>query len=362
MKINTKQFKEALGNTLNFVQLKSTLPINTYLVFKSKNDRLVISANSQEGLTSSYLSLNKDNGVNEEFEFMVTEAQSFSKIINAIKTAEFNFLVHENLLTIKSGRKEFKLGVIDYESSNYEKNDVVTKIENVNFDTLQQELAIVNRFASSDELRPVLCGVNINEEHIIATNMHYLYKINNETLKDIKEPITLDYAFINKLSKVKNKGFVNIIITAKTFTIQGMNFVTTTRLIDGDYPNYKAILPRYTNSIIIDKLDFTNSLKDATIASDQFSQLGVIETKEDKLAITSRDIDFAREYSDEIELIEMKGDDIKIGFKISLMLELLAIIDDQEIVIQYGAHNKALILYGKDESEEKLGLIMPMNI
>lgn len=363
MKLNTKQFKEALNNTLNFVQLKSTLPINTYLVFKAKDNKLVINANSLEGLTSSYLTIN--NPEKEEFSFMVSEVTDLNKIIGTIHNLEFDFVVEENLLIIQVNKnKKFELGTIDYEASSYEKNSIVDKFENVNLKQLQEQLSKINKFASSDELRPVLCGVNINKDHFVATNQFYLYKITNSIFKDIKEPITLDYAFINKLAKVKGGEFVNVIITKKTFTIQSVGFTTTTRLIDGDYPNYRAIIPECYNSISVDKIDLINSIKEAMIISNH-SSLVEFKTSDSSLEIKSKDIDFRKQYSDKIELTNIKGDELSIGTNAALMLELLSTIDDEseDIIIQHKANNIAMLVHGSKETDEQaIGLIMPMMI
>ena len=357
MKLNTKQFKEALNNTLQFVEQKSTIEANTYLIFKAKGNSLTISAQGKQGLTSSYIELENNT---EDFSFMIASVSDFSKITNTIIAKEFNFTIKDNLLTIKSGRKEFKLGTLEYEAISYKKNDIVTKLENIDFKALQSYLSITNQFSGSDDLRPIMNGVQINKDHFIATDANMLYKIKNELLKNIENPITINKGFIYKLLKVKLNNFVNIIITNKTLTVQSVNFVTTTVLVEGNYPNYRSIIPNHGNSILIDKLDFQNSLKDALIASSHFSALGVMKTEENTLVITSKDIDFQKEFKDEVELADLQGDDLEIGFSITNMLNMLNVIEDQEIVIQYGGKDKAMVIHGSTSDEETLGLVMPM--
>ena len=371
MKLNTKKFKDALNNTLQFVDVKSSIPSTTYLIFKLNRDTLTISAQALDGLTLSYLKV--DNKDNDTFEFMLSEVTELNKIIGTISANEFDFSKNERLLTVKARKKEFKLGTIEYEAQTYKKHNITSKFENVDFEELKNTLTIVNKFSANDELRPIMNGVNINKDHIIATNSHFLYKMPNTILPfiiDGDDTLTpefiLDKAFINKLSKVKLKGFVNVIITEKTFTIQSIDFVTTSRLIEGNYPNYRAILPQHNNSITVDKLDLVNSLKDAMITSSQTSLMCKLETKDNFLTLSSRDIDFAKEYSNSLELTDNKYKDqeMLLGIKISFLLELLSVIDTEEISIEYGSKGQAMIIHGVEKGEssnqEELGLLMPM--
>ena len=183
MELNTKKFKETLSNTLNFVNDKATIPINSYLIFNTTLNRLIVSVRTLEGITASLMDVD-ELGKDETCQFMTDSAHELNKIMGTIRSATFDLVFDNNLLTITSGKKKYELGVIDYESQTNNDYTPTQVIDNVDFEELRDALTMVNRFSGNDDLRPIMNGVNINEDHFVATDANKLFHMSNNIFKD----------------------------------------------------------------------------------------------------------------------------------------------------------------------------------
>ncbi len=93
---------------------------------------------------------------------------------------------------------------------------------------------LIDNFASKDDLRPVLNGSKIDDGYLITTNAHILLAIYSSSLKNKKEEILS----ISKFAK-------------KTYG----------KKIDGKYPNWRAVIPRTTESLKINGTKLYNKIK-----------------------------------------------------------------------------------------------------
>ena len=107
----------------------------------------------------------------------------------------------------------------------------------------------------------------------------------------------------------------------------------TSKLIEGEYPNYKAIIPEETNTqILLDKDEFLNKIKAASLFSGKVNEVTLsINSDADEMEIKSEDNDLGN-YKTTIKG-KTDGDNVDISFNHRFLKDGLSEIKSSEVVL-----------------------------
>ena len=223
----------------------------------------------------------------------------------------------------------------------------------------------------NDELRPVMSGVfcQLSSEKVIfvATDAHKLVRYGRT---DANASSAADFILPKKplnLLRQNLTGEEDVELTYNESTVR-FSFGTielTSRLIDGKYPNYEAVIPAENpNVLTVDRMSFLNSIKRVSIFSNKTTHQVKLKVAGSELAISAEDLDFSNEAKERLTC-NYAGDDMEIGFNSKFLMEMLNHINTQEVILEMSEPNKAGILLpssNDNENEEILMLVMPVMI
>jgi DNA polymerase-3 subunit beta len=135
------------------------------------------------------------------------------------------------------------------------------------------------------------------------------------------------------------------------------------RLIDGNYPNYEAVIPKENpNVLTIDRIQFLNSVKRVSIFSNKTTHQIRLRAAGAELNISAEDLDFSNKAEERLTC-DYQGDDIQIGFNSRFLLEMLNNLESSEIRLEMSLPNRAGILKptsGNADGESITMLVMPV--
>jgi DNA polymerase-3 subunit beta len=137
------------------------------------------------------------------------------------------------------------------------------------------------------------------------------------------------------------------------------------RLVEGNYPNYNSVIPKNNpRKVTIDRVELYNTLKRVSVFSNQASNLIKLQLKGIQAVVSAQDLDFSISAYERVKC-QYEGEDMEIGFKSTFLLEILANINSQDVVIELADPTRAglfLPAETENESEDLLMLLMPMMI
>jgi DNA polymerase III subunit beta len=198
---------------------------------------------------------------------------------------------------------------------------------------------------STDESRYVLNGLFFSlREHkltVVATDGRRLALAEHEV--DVPEKYQTDFivpskavAELNRLLQDKGETEITFTENQAVFTLKddkGFPVVIMTKLIEGNYPNYRQVIPgKVDERVALPREEFLHALRRAEImTSDKQNSVKLTFTK-NNLAITANTPDVG-EARDTLA-INYKGKDMAIAFNPAYVIEPLTALSEDEVYLE----------------------------
>lgn len=224
--------------------------------------------------------------------------------------------------------------------------------------------------AGTDDLRPVMSGLffEIHEEsvHFVATDAHRLVRYTREDVKSAsagafivpKKPLNLI-----KVSAPLAENEIEVTYSDKNARFDMGSVIVISRLIDGKYPNYEAVIPKDNpNRLTVNREQLLQSIRRVSLFANKTTQQVRLKIAGSELHISAEDLDFANSAVERMPC-SYEGEDMEIGFNSRFIMDMLSNLASNEVIIELSAPNRAGILFPaepEDEGENVLMLVMPV--
>lgn len=219
---------------------------------------------------------------------------------------------------------------------------------------------------SSDQSQPALTGGLLISEgsnlSLVTTNTYRLaYSIMKDAWnldgdigvilpgKTLNELYTLIDSDCEQIHILLNNNYVR-------FSFKDIVFIS--RLIEGEFPNYKQVIPSDFKSIIrVDRRELLDAVKRVSLIARLDSNVISIRVNEDSMDVYSS----SSEYGDARESleIELEGEKQEIDIDAGYLLDVLKVLKDEVVVIKMIGAIKPMTVT-KFEEDNYIYLIMPV--
>lgn len=221
------------------------------------------------------------------------------------------------------------------------------------FDAIKRAM----KFVSGDDLRPAMTCVAIeikdNKMLVVATDAHRLFKSREFEVSGPPGSHTylLPATFLKRLPKAVSEDFSLYELKGEKVSFCGI----TVDLMDARYPDWRVVMPEYSNSVTFNRQDMIDNVKEVVVYANK-STAQVNFTFNGEIMLSAQDVDFSFESKKRMRYLTKTMDDLTIAFNGKFFAECLGAFKSEEIIFQGSTATKAGILTdGKD-----LTLIMPL--
>lgn len=359
-----KDINQALTVVTGIVPTHHALPIlQCVRLHVSKNSLSIQGTNIEVGITQTIAVEGTRDGI------IAVPARVLIQTLNTIPShAKLECFVEEGIFCIKTPNGTSRIHSIDYKDF-----PSIPEVSPDNSITLSKELFVIGlkqvAFSASRSLvKPELSGVFVYTDDaelcFVASDSFRLAEkkigIPHETeLPDVIIPYEVVQRIVPVLEHIEETD-VTFSFEETQVSFTGGGVYVTFRVIDGTFPDYRAIIPKQTSTTVrILTEDIKKALKKASLFSDTFSQVGVhVVPQKNTLTISARNNTVGE--SIDSYTADSIGDELDINFNHRYLAEGIQTIHSESTTLLFSGPGKPLVVHATDDTSFTY-LVMPMN-
>ena len=231
-----------------------------------------------------------------------------------------------------------------------------------------------SRFVSNDELKPALTGVYFKLNHAMescATNGHYLF-IHKSADPDCevynpadgiisRNTIRLLSCLKSGVRIYRDKTKLSPLIKFCSLNFELNNITLISHLIDEQYPDYQAVIPKEMQYMIsFDRKKMINLLQEALFFASPTNHTVVLNFEKNKILITAKNPSFKIEWQANFP-IKCIAPIFSIGVNANYFQDILKIFDDDTVTIKLNSPVSPILFCSQKEQVDTI-LLMPIKL
>lgn len=341
LSISKEQVIQGLQSVQNVVGTRSTLPILSNVLLRAHDSKVELTATDLDVTISSTVEaqVEQEGATTLPVKRFFGIARELSASMLELETDE------KNICTLQAGPSFYRIHGLAAEEfppipSFAEKKKVTLPQEKLKSMLRKTSFAI-----STDETRFVLNGIFMSlKEHkvaMVATDGRRLALADEEVEvpPDGQGEFIIPTKAINELNRLlQPKGDIEIRFTENqvAFTLQdekGASIVIVSKLVEGNYPNYRQVIPSETKErIALPREELLHALRRAEIMTTDKSNSVKLAFTRNNLSITANcpEVGEARESI----AINYNGQNVAIAFNPAYLMDPLKALDEDEVFLE----------------------------
>lgn len=370
--INRDHFSTGLQQVLNVVGPRPSMPILNNVLIQAGHEHL------------SLATTNLDMGIRCRIKADVSThgsitlpVRKLATIVKSLPNVEVEVSLDDKLnAQITSGGSTFRLSGIDESEfpalTTFEDQHVF----NVKQDKLAAMLRNVSYAQSNDENRYVLNGSYLifedNQMTLVATDGRRLALMSQEipVPEEDAGSVIIPAKAVGELTRLLGQGEnVKITFTDRQIAFEiaidedgssGLvdNTYLLSKIIEGNYPNYKQVIPKETDHRIkIERELFADSIRRASLMTSDKNQSVTLSVSTNLLEIVSSTPEFGE--CQETMAIAWEGETVQVAFNPAYMLDPLRALTQDEVYFEFKDHLSPGVIKTLDSF---LCVVMPLRL
>jgi DNA polymerase III subunit beta len=270
----------------------------------------------------------------------------------------------EAVVLVTSGTAHYRLHT--YSSEDFPRlPDVESEpLHTIDRDALVETVARVGRSASRDESRPVLTGILVRFEPgkvVMAATDSYRLAVKQTaveaTLPELEAIIPA--RALQEVSRIASADEVRLGLLSNHVVFGAGDTWLTTRRIDGQFPNYRQLLPeQFEHELVLPREEVLEVVRRVSLMAQRNSPLRLrFADGELTVSAVTQDVGDARESVP----APYNGDPMEIGFNAEFLRDGLDSVDSDSITFKLISPLRPVVLEG-DAADDYVYLIMPIRL
>ena len=378
LRLNVDSILPSLTLASSVILSKNTMPILGCISFESRMEdgHLILDITGSDG--DIWLTLKVVDGISgDEGISICLDSSDILKSLRGLAGDEVDMCIDEEKRKITCKYSNGKFAMPYYDAGEYPKAKFIQggTMFLVNSELIRNAIHFVGYAAAADELRPVLAGIYMSMSYktgfsAVATNAMTLAKYNDSSA-------TCDEGFENAFILPRKAANLLYMVTGNTSDAEDIcvrytgnnaeistsDFKMVSRLIDGNYPNYEAVIPKqFSMNCSFMKSELLAAIRRVLPLGDDSSKMLKFTFGIDEVTIKAEDVELSTEAS-EIVACNYRDEELSIGLNGDSLLSLLKSFDEDVVDVRMNAQDKPAVFESlKNKGITKMTLLMPMRI
>ena len=281
---------------------------------------------------------------------VLVKAKLLLEMVRKMDTDEITLdVIDSTIATISNNRSEYRLNCVkvdEYPDLDLEATGTQLTLSRADFDILVSQTTFA---ASLKEQRPILTALNLEASNGLltatATDSARMAR------KTLNIPLGIDFVanvpakMMNEINHLlEGRESVDIAFSDKKALFTIGTTVVATRLIAGDYPNTKNIVPKVTNYLLeVNANDLIKAIERANILSIDRENIVDLSMSEDSVEISAKSSQVGSAV-ERIDVFKYVGQNLHISFNSGFAIEAIKALGCQDVTFAFVGEMKPFIV------------------
>src|SRR5689334_4567995 len=358
-----EDFLAPLQSVIGVVERRQTMPVLANVLLSARDNRLSITGTDLE----VELVATRQVSVQQPGDITIPGRKLLDIFKSLPEKTSVTLSTEGERVSIRGGRSRFTLSSLpatDFpvieeinaqQTVNLEQGEFRRLIDKTHFSMAQQDVRYY--------LNGLLLETDGKSLRAVATDGHRLALCETELETKAKnnQQVILPRKGVLELQRILGgEGNVELAIGTSHVRAQIGDIRFTSKLIDGRFPEYGRVIPTNpTKQVEADREGLRQALQRTAILSNEKYRGVRINLKPDLVTIQAHNPE-QEEAEDQVE-VTYKGDEVEIGFNVTYLLDALAAVDSDKVVLGLTDGNSSCLVRAAGTTNSKY-VVMPMRL
>ncbi len=376
IEVNADNLKKVVSCTSRATSSKAIQPILNNILLVCEDGSLVVTA------TDLDLSIECKVKANISKPGKITlPAKKFDEIVNKVPGEDVNISIDKNLLAkILSNRSKFQINGVSSEDYPETIKKSEEKLIGINQEELINAISLTTFATSKFETNSILSGANFIVDdgnfEIASTDGSRLARYQGKLVKGdnvkIKNSAVIPGRALVELERLINTFKEGNEVTYFYFLpgqiiFQNNDFTMSTRLINGNFPEYDKLIPKQqSQKAVFKRTEILSALDRVSIlANERTNVIKLTFKKGNKTVLLQANSPDYGNATDEVD-VEYNGNDMEIAFNFRYMAEALRNLESEFVDIELESALSPILIRADEKTDKReykyTYLVMPVQL
>ncbi|MBQ6920987.1 MAG: DNA polymerase III subunit beta [Bacilli bacterium] len=295
----------------------------------------------------------------------LVNAKIITDMARKIDVEEINFeVVDSTIAVITAGKIKYNLNCIkanEYPDIDLEPNGIQINLTHTEFSSLVSQTAFA---ASLKEQRPILTAINLEAADGVltatTTDSARLARKQISISTDLRFSANVPAKMMVEVDHLlEGAEAVKVALSDKKALFEFESTVVATRLIAGDYPNTKNIVPRITNyALEVNASDFLKAIDRVNILSIDRENVVDLYLSEDVVEISAKSTQVGSA-SEKLDVFKFSGSNLQISFNSEFVSSAIKALNSEDVTFLFVGEMKPFVVKNP-EDESVIQIVTPV--
>lgn len=331
--VDCKDINAAVLSVTKALPVRTTMPSLEGIYIEAKGSMLT--------LKCSDLMIQKECSVNasiDEEGAVIVPGKLFSELVRKLPEGDIRFQISGKQVDIHCNRFKTSIQALDFEEFpemrfTGDSFDIEMSCEDCKNLILQTVFAV-----AQDDSKPILTGVLLETGSSVTavSTDAYQFAMCNSKLKNPCDStsVVVPAKALNEIVRMLDEAGESVRMTfTRTHVKVDLSYsCLTARLLDGNYINYKALIPKtWKTRVLIDREELITAIDRAQLVARDGNNNIIMNFHENKLTVCASSL--LGSTSEEMD-VQMNGDNIEIAFNPKYCMNVLKTIPDAQVYFE----------------------------
>lgn len=364
------QFAEAVAWAQRTVGDRVSMPGLAGIRMTLDGDQLVLESTNIEVDSRVSLTVQGDTGGR-----VLVSGKLLADVVRALPQDAVNLQAVSDLLRLQCGRAQFELRLMTSDDfPSLREPSTEAPVATMKAEEFAATVAQVARSSSTDDARPVLTGVNLEATQgrltAAATDSYRLAVRSVPWDRGAEMTVLVPRRALEQARHAADAlgSEVKLVLEPQQVTFEFSDRRLVTRLIDGRFPDYRALIPtEFEREATVDRAELAEVVKRVAVMSDLTSTVTPVQLHVTEDTLTVRAASAETGNAEEALPCELRGEPLEIAFNPRYLSDGLDAVGTEEVLMQFRDPLKPAVLRpapsepGAD-TRDFLYLLMPVRL